>query len=432
VSAYRGLLERLYRARGGGVRLELDRIAACLAALGHPERRFALRVHVGGTNGKGSTAAFVESMLRAAGWRTGLFTSPHLSRFNERFAVAGEPLPDEAIQEAGAAVEAVVARLAPERSPTFFELATAMGLHAFARAGVEVAVLEVGLGGRFDATNAVDAEVAAVTGVALDHQAYLGDTLDAIAFEKAGIFKPGRRAVVGAAGEPAAVERLCALARAAGSAEVTVVDPAARAPAGWRLGLAGEHQQRNAACALAVVDQLEAAGAGRIGDAARARGLAEVRFPGRLETLPSDGGPRLVVDGAHNPHAAATLARALAALPARRRVVILGVSADKDVAGVVAPLVAGADRVVATRSQQERALAPDRLAAVVRAARPEVDLVQADHAAAALAAARQGAGADDLVVVAGSLFLVGEAREVCLGVAPDPVRLSDPMKRAAG
>ncbi len=426
--SYAALLDRLYQARGGGVRLQLERIATCLAELDHPERRFAVRIHIGGTNGKGSTAAMVEAMVRAAGRRTGLFTSPHLSRFNERFAVDGVPLPDAAILEAGAAVEGVVARLAPSRSPTFFELATAMGLYAFARAGVEVAILEVGLGGRFDATNAVTAEIAGVTGVALDHQAYLGDTLDQIAFEKAGIFKPGQRVVIGASGEPAGVERLRALASAAGAASITVVAPEAGIPDGWRLGLAGAHQQRNAACALAIVDQLEQVGVGRVDGDARARGLATVRFPGRLEVVAER--PRVVVDGAHNPHAAATLARALGELPERRRVVVLGISADKDVAGVVAPLVAGADRVVATRSQQDRALPVARLADAVRAARPEVALERAEDAATALRMARSGAAAEDLVVVAGSLFLVGEVRELCCGVEADPIRLSDPVRWA--
>ena len=428
--SYAALLERLFTARGGGVRLQLGRIERCLAVLGDPHRRFEVRVHIGGTNGKGSTSAFVEAMVRAAGKRTGLFTSPHLSRFNERFVVDGRPLADEQLLAAGRAVEAAVAELPSAAMPTFFEQATAMALWAFAEQEVEVAILEVGLGGRFDATNVVAAEVAAVTGVALDHQSYLGDTIGDIAGEKAGIFKSGQRVVIGAAGEPESVPLLEAAAARAGAERVTTVTSAdIAALAGWRLGLAGRHQRSNAACALAVVDHLVELGVVDAAIGLRQRALAGTVFPGRMETLATGAGPRVIVDGAHNPHAARTLADAVTEVEHRRRIVVLGVSADKDVAGVAGPLVAGADVVVVTQSRQERALPARQIAEVVRALGG--DPVCLDRAAEAIEYALSRGDSADLVLICGSLFLVGEARELLCGVESDPIQLSDPVAWAS-
>jgi dihydrofolate synthase / folylpolyglutamate synthase len=425
---YRDLLERLLSARRAGMVFGLERIQACLAALGHPERRPALRVQIAGTNGKGSTAAFTAALVRAGGRRVGLFTSPHLTSLRERFTVDGA-LPEEAaVVEAAEAVWA-----AGGEGLTFFEQTTAIGLELFARAGVEIAILEVGLGGRLDSTTAVPCEVAAVTGVALDHQEYLGDTLAQIAAEKGAIFaargdvaaRGGVRAVIGASGEPDGVALLAEAARAAGVRALTVVDGAfvdARVPAGLRLGLAGAHQRANAACALAIADHLEALGAVRIPDAARAGALAATRHPGRLETVAT--APAILLDGAHNPHGARALAAALADLAGRPRVLVLGLSADKDLDGILAPLLPVADAVVATRYQQPRALAEAALAARIPDSLPTET---APDIAAALDRARAIAGPAGLIVVAGSLFLVGEARALLVGGAIDPVVLTDPV-----
>ena len=196
---YAELLATLFAARRFGVRLELDRMRVALDRLGAPDRRIGAVVHIGGTNGKGSTAAMVEAVLRAAGFLTGLYTSPHLCRFTERIRIAGAEVAADRL----AAGHAGVAGAAAGVELTFFELATLLALAEFAAAGTQVAVLEVGLGGRLDATNVVGSDVAAVTGVALDHQDVLGADLASIAAEKAGIFKPGRPAIVGASGEPA-------------------------------------------------------------------------------------------------------------------------------------------------------------------------------------------------------------------------------------
>ncbi|HUH03231.1 MAG TPA: hypothetical protein VML75_14640, partial [Kofleriaceae bacterium] len=215
------LTRRLYEARRGGVKLELDRTRRLLAQLGDPQRRFAC-VQIGGTNGKGSTAAFVEAICRQAGVRVGLFTSPHLTRLNERFRIDGRDLDDPQLLRAGAEVEAAVDVMGPADEPTFFERVTALALVAFADAGVELAVLEVGLGGRYDSTSAVDRRVVAITGVALDHQLYLGDTLAAVAAETAGAIARGQRVVIGCSGEPEAVPMLIAAAEAAGAAGLRV------------------------------------------------------------------------------------------------------------------------------------------------------------------------------------------------------------------
>jgi dihydrofolate synthase/folylpolyglutamate synthase len=294
---------------------------------------------------------------------------------------------------------------------------------------VAVTVLEVGLGGRLDATNAVDAPVAVVTGVAMDHEAILGGTLDRIAAEKAGIFKRGQRVVIGASGEPAAVPLLDAAARAAGAAVITVIDEAAVA-AVPPVALVGAHQRRNAAAALAAIDQLEAIGVVRVPPAARARALADVRHPGRFEVVCDEAAaapPAVILDGAHNPHGA----RALAAVLAERGlcpVLVAAVSADKDVAGMAAALAPAVRAVVATRYAQERALPPAELAARFREAaaaggRADLAVEEAPDLAAALAAARRLGGP---ILVAGSLFLVGEARVLLLGAPVDPVAVSDP------
>lgn len=419
-SDYGALLGRLFAARRFGVRLELARIERCLERMGRPDRALPSILHVGGTNGKGSTCAFAEAMLRAGGARTGLFSSPHLSRFAERFLVDGRPASEASLIEAASRVEATD----PDGELTFFEKATAMALALFSSVGVETAVLEVGLGGRFDATNAVVADVAVVTGVHFDHEQHLGTTLEAIAREKAGIFKAGRAAVVGASGAPEAVERLAEAARRAPVSRLHVVGEREVGRVPGPLGLRGPHQRRNAAAALAALDQLEALGLARVGAEARRAGLASAHLPGRMELLP--GTPPVLVDGAHNPHAAGALARALEDLSRERLILVLAVSGDKDAGGIAGPLVARADDVIATRTRQERSLAPEALAARVAAA-TGAEPRTAAGAAAALALAADLAGDGDLVVVAGSLFLAAEAREAILGLQPDSLPLSDPL-----
>jgi dihydrofolate synthase / folylpolyglutamate synthase len=422
---YAELVARVAGARRFGMRLELDRVLGCLDRLDHPERAPALRVQIAGTNGKGSTSAFVESILRAAGLSTALFTSPHLLRLSERFRAGGEEVPAGELVDADREVERAAGELGIDL--TFFERLTVMAAVAFARRRVEVAVYEVGMGGRLDATTALGAEVAAVTGVALDHQEHLGHRLEDIAREKAGVFAPGQSAVVGAAGEPEAVPILIEAARVRGVGTLVVVGPREVDAVTGPLGLAGSHQRQNAACALAVTDACAVRLGRPIDQAARAAGLAACRLPGRLERLSVD--PLVIADGAHNPHAARALADALADLapPGVRWIAVLGASRDKDAAGLVAPIAARVSAVVATASTHERALPPAELARVARGCTAAA-VHEAPDLTSALALARSLAAPDGAILIAGSLFLVGDARGLLLGDAADPLPVFDPVR----
>lgn len=422
---YRELLEELFGARRAGVVFGLERMHAILEVLGHPERKLGAIVHVAGTNGKGSTVAMVAAMARAHGARVAQYTSPHLASVRERIADDDGWISRREFLEAADEVWA-----AGGRGLTFFEQLTAIGFCALARRRPDVTVLEVGLGGRLDATNVVDSEVAVVTGIALDHQAMLGDSLAQIAGEKAGIFRCDRPAIIGASGEPEAVATLMAEAAKAGVSSLRVISERdiAAVPS---LALAGEHQRRNAAAAIAAIDALAARGHLAQDEGAIRRGLLAAKHPGRFEQVARD--PAIFVDGAHNPHGALALAGQLAALP-RPRVLILAVSSDKDVAGIAAPLVAESDAMIATAYRQERAMAPaqlaERLRQLVAGGLPtEVRVEDVGEAAdidEALALARPRAGQGGAIIVAGSLFLVGEARVRLLGGEVDPIRLSDP------
>lgn len=446
---YRLLLEELFAARRAGVVFGLERMREILDKLGNPQRRLGAIVHVAGTNGKGSTVAMIAAMVRAHGLRAAQYTSPHLATVRERIADDDGWIDRESFVAAADEVWA-----AGGAQLTFFEQITAIGFVALAARRPDVSVIEVGLGGRLDATNVVDSDVAVVTGVALDHQAMLGGTLELIAAEKAGIWRRGKPAIIGASGEAAAVEVLARLAREAGAAPVRVIGDEDIAAVPSILALAGEHQRRNAAAALAVIDALVAGGVLREDAAAeeerrgreraheeelegeggwadaRAAGLVMARHPGRFELV--GAAPVIVLDGAHNPHGAAALAEAVAELP-RPRVLVLAVSSDKDVAGIAAPLLPRFEAVIATAYRQERALAPAALAKVLRAeaaADTGVDtgahIEVAEGIEEALQLARRAAGRGGAVVVAGSLFLVGEARVALLGGEVDPIRLSDP------
>ncbi|HSS00821.1 MAG TPA: cyanophycin synthetase [Kofleriaceae bacterium] len=415
---YAELLAQLLPARRFGVVFGLSRMRGILDRLGAPDRRLGDVIHVGGTNGKGSTVAMIEALVRATGRRVATYTSPHLSCLRERIVVDGEMISEPAIV---AAAERV--RGAGGDELTFFEQVTAIAMVAIADAAVDVTVLEVGLGGRLDATNVVDPAVAVVTGVALDHEAILGGTVAAIAVEKAGIWKPRRPAIIGASGLPEAVPLLVDAAHAAGALPVVVDDAAIAAVP--PVGLPGAHQRRNAAAAIAAVRAL---GLPVADDA-----LATVRHPGRFEVIGPDltpaGVPHVILDGAHNPHGAAALADALRER-GERPVLIIAVSSDKDVAAIVAALAPAVRAVIATRYQQERALDPTALAAVFAPwCAPAGQLVDVDTAPDLRAALAAASAHRAPILIAGSLFLVGEARTLLLGAPTDPVRVSDPPAR---
>ena len=399
-----------------GRKFDLDTIRVLLAELGEPHDRFAA-VHVAGTNGKGSVAALIESAARAAGWRTGLYTSPHLQRLSERIQITGAEIGGEALAEATTRVRNTVERLLAQGRlpypPAFFEVVTAVGFVAFAAARVELAVIEVGLGGRLDATNVLQPRVAVITPIGLDHEQYLGSTQAAIAAEKAGILKPGIAAAVCSpqAPEALAVIRAHAQRAAVPLFEVAAAD-AADAPA---TPLRGRHQRENAAVAARACALLDQHGFA-LPPAAVARGFAAVRWPGRLEKICD--APEVILDGAHNPLAARALAAFLddyrASHPAP--ILIYGSMRDKAVEEICELLFPRAQAVVLTAPRQPRALAP---AALAQACGPLARRFEvAPDYPAAFAAARRLAQGVAPIFVTGSLYLVGEARDYGCGPAP--------------
>ncbi len=389
-----------------------------MAVLGHPERQWAA-IHVAGTKGKGSTCALLASIFRAAGVRVGLYTSPHLVHLSERIQMDGHPVTGETLAEAVAAVRPAVAQL--PSSPTYFEVLTAMAFWSFARTEVEIAVLEVGLGGRLDATNVVEPLVSVITPVSLDHTDVLGSTLAAIAREKAGIIKPGRPVVVApqppealAVLRAVAAERRAPCVEVAAHAAVRVLGtsvegqrlalqtPARQYPA-IHLPLLGAHQAENLATAVTALESLPAPWT--ITDTAITDGVAHVVWPGRLQVL--DRRPWVVLDGAQNVASAAALRAAVQELwPGRAVHLVLGMSANKDLDGVAQALRPLAAFVVATQARHPRALPAETLAARLSRWFPAVATAATVEEAVARATLRTTP--DDVVLVAGSLFLVGD------------------------
>ncbi|MET0154324.1 MAG: folylpolyglutamate synthase/dihydrofolate synthase family protein [Candidatus Binatia bacterium] len=399
--------------------LKLESVRDALVRLGSPEQAFPA-LHVAGTNGKGSTAAFAHSVFTQGGLRAGLFTSPHLSDFRERIRVGDEMVSRETVVDLA---EEIHGRLAGSHLElTFFEFTTVMAFLHFARERVDVGVVEVGLGGRLDATNVVVPHAAVVTTIGFDHERYLGSTLAAIAGEKAGIFKPGVPAVVGrVAGE--ALDVLVQVAAERGSplrllgrdfyAEVgdSGFDyRGSRTVRRLRPGLSGRFQIDNAAVALAA---LEAGGwlAG-IGDEAVRAGVGGVRWPGRLEVLVER--PRVIVDGAHNPAGVEALVSELAPLSAGRPVhLVFGVLADKRWPEMAERLAGVVTDVALVPVRERRSVAPARVAEVFRRLVPT--RIEASATAAVDSLLADPAYASDVVLIAGSLFLVGEVRAHLLG-----------------
>ncbi|WP_298942321.1 folylpolyglutamate synthase/dihydrofolate synthase family protein [uncultured Microbacterium sp.] len=413
------------------VQPRVERTRRVLELLDDPQRTYRV-VHVTGTNGKTSTSRIIESIIRAHGLRTGLFTSPHLERFTERIMIDGEPIDDalvaEAWDEISPFIDLVDAELtaAGDAPLTFFELLTVLAFAAFADAPVDVAVIEVGMGGSWDSTNAADGDVAVFAPISLDHQDRLGDTIAEIAGEKAGIIKQGA-AVVSATQSPDA-ERVLRAAAQGREATIAVEDSAfavtdAQLAVGGQMvsvrGLAGTyddlylplygaHQGHNAALAIAAVESLIGGGSQAIAPDILTDGLAQVTSPGRLQLIGI--APTVLVDSAHNPHGAEALVRALGqSFDFDEWGIVLGVFGDKDVAGIVSRIAPAAAHVFATAPDSERAAEADEVADLVEptgiAVTVHRDLDDAAEAARAWAAASDRRA----VVIAGSVVLAGEA-----------------------
>jgi dihydrofolate synthase / folylpolyglutamate synthase len=407
----------VYDLQKYGIKFGLSSTLSLLSRLQLPyqEGRY---LHLAGTNGKGSVAAMLSAILAQAGYPVGLFTSPHLVRFEERYRLRDRDISADRLLDLINQVRAVIDEAEP---PTFFEFATAMAFLYVFQERADPIILETGMGGRLDATNIVQPQVAVITNISMDHQEFLGNTLTAVAGEKAGIIKPGAPLVTGAVQKRVLdlFRRRCRAVNA--PMYVRGVDFDARGgPAGrlsyagldWRFtrletNLFGRHQYGNAALALAALEVLARQGF-TIPESAVREGLRQVRWPGRLEQVAQD--PRVILDGAHNPAAARTLADTLKGMQKNGRLIlVLGIMADKDVGAIIGRLLPLAHTAVFTRPRYFRAAEPEDLA---RQARPYgvetlVELTVAD----AIRRAQTLAGAGDRIVVTGSLYTVGEAKE---------------------
>ncbi len=400
-----------------GIKLGLSQITRLLDELGRPERAYRT-VTVAGTNGKGSVTAMIERGLRAAGHRTGRYTSPHLVSIEERIVIDGVPIAADTFDALAERVRQAAATL--DAPPSFFEATTALALLAFRDAGVTIAVLEVGLGGRLDATNVVDSSVVAITSIALDHQEYLGHTLAEIAREKAGIIKPGAIVIVGTnppevlevIGEVAAQMEAMVIhalvgvrVNASASAQDTTLQvTTARAEYGeCTLRLAGRHQVVNAVIAVRVLESLP-----DVPPEAVRTALSDVEWPARLEWLTWNGHD-ILLDGAHNPAGATALASFLEEMVPQPVPIVIGVMRDKAAEEIVRALAPRASLFVATAAPSPRAMEPAQLGALCRAT--GVTTVEVDEPGEGVAlAARHGTP----VVVAGSLYLAGHVRSALL------------------
>ena len=423
-------LAGLYARRNAGIKFGLNVQKELMHRLGDPQDTYAV-VHVAGTNGKGSVCAMVSAALRSAGLRVGLYTSPHLVEFNERISVNGECASDEELLCVSETVDRQTAHVEEKcgRQATFFEYSTAMAMQVFAQRGVQVAVLETGMGGRLDATNIVTPLVSVITRISIEHTDFLGDTLQAIAGEKAGIIKKGRPVVCGAMPEEAK-DVIRARAREMGSflrdVEETVSVRLVRVSLqgqdieistdGREYGrmagrLIGEHQLENCATAAAAIEEVERAMGIEFGADVLRDGIEKAEWPGRFQVLSQD--PPVILDGAHNPGASVALDRSLKKVLGRRPIgLVVGMCSDKDIASFLGGFH-GVARVWAVNIRNERSVAAEDLAAMARARGLQCEAL---HLGKALRAAEEWAkSAGGAVCIAGSLFLAGEVLEMRAG-----------------
>lgn len=424
-----GLINMERSPRLAAVRQDLRPIEALLARLGHPERDLSI-VHVAGSKGKGSTCLLVEAVLRAAGERVATFTSPHLVRWTERFRVDGEEVDGAALARAVASLAPHVEALRddPDVAPTFFDATTAAALLLFREAGVDRVVLEVGLGGRLDSTNAVSPVATAVTSIELEHTDKLGDTLALIAAEKAGILKPGIPCAMGRLPDPAAevvVERArtqgAPLRRLGVEFDVACEERDVDGAPGFalehrdgdftvsaELATPDRHQVDNASVALALARMASPLPEAVLAEAA-ARALPAAALPGRCEIVRTQ--PWIVIDGAHTEVSARGLARSLRRLPSASLHLVLSVSEGKSVDAVLAELVPLASRVTVTRADPVRSLPCDALAERVAAVAPDTPIAKVEDPRRAVVEAARALGEKDALCVAGSIYQAGHARE---------------------
>ena len=415
-AAYQNCLEEMFNLRRFGIKLGLDTIRHILDGLGNPQDEFNT-IHVAGTNGKGSVAATLSSILRHSGYKTGLYTSPHLVRFNERIVVDDEPIEDDDVLDGYRAIKQIDHGV---REPTFFECTTAMALHYFRRQKVQWAIIETGMGGRLDASNIICPKLSIITNVSLEHSEYLGKTIKQIAIEKAGIIKQGIPVVTGVK-QPSAINVVQTTAatkqaplyvkgkdfrvRRASNNTFTFQGPNTKWT-GLKTPLVGRHQLDNASLALAGCDVLLSE-LGQINEYNIKQGLRHTKWPGRLEKVNDE--PLTILDGAHNLIAARALTKYLKSHMADRRIImVVGILDDKPYRAMLEALVPICQRVIITQPKIQRALPTAILEKVAREFTKQVDVIP--EVGRAVKVAMESSSADDVVCIAGSLYVVGEAK----------------------
>ena len=423
--SYQECLKTIYKLGRFGIKLELETIEDILHYLGSPHQRFKM-VHVAGTNGKGSTATYIASILQKAGFKTGVYTSPHLVRFNERIAINGQEISDDQVVDA---YEAVHATDTGKRNATYFEIATAMGFYHFAKEAVDWAVIETGMGGRFDATNVILPEISIITNLSLEHTEYLGKTIKALAWEKGGIIKQGVP-VVTAVSQPSGCEVLENIAkkksadllfykknfsmRKTQGKETYIYDGLETHFGGLIKPLPGEHQKENLSLSLAACELIFKKHQGTdprydFTETLVKEGLSKARWPGRLEHVMDK--PLVILDGAHNLDAVKVLGKYLASfLKGRQLTLVLGILDDKPYEKMLETLVPLAGKVIITQAKIDRSLDPAvlKVAAERLAQRPVIIIKDVKEA---VTHAIKNSEDTDVVCVAGSLYVVGEAKE---------------------
>lgn len=415
-------LEALYRLRRFGIKFGLTTITRLLKGLGKPHEHFSA-IHIAGTNGKGSIAAYLSTILSRAGYKVGLYTSPHLVRFNERIRINGHPIPDDRLGPLLMAVQRVYMQGEP---PTFFECATAMAFYHFALEQVDWAIIETGMGGRYDATNVLHPKVSVISNISMEHEAYLGNTVAKIAREKAGIIKKSAGVVTGVSQKSAlkvirnAAEEQGSLVyrlgreiriRSSGNGFFSYAGPKQRW-SGLKTDLLGDHQRSNAALALGAIERLLQDGT-NVPDQAVYEGLEQTRWPGRLEICSKE--PLVIMDGAHNPAAVKSLTAFLEKWQAYRRLIlVVGILKDKELKPMLRELSRVADLMILTKPACERAADPQDLALLARLFNQKPIII--NELPQALVRALDEAGPGDAVCITGSLYTVGDAKAYMQGL----------------
>ncbi len=436
IKDYNETVNYLYSLRSLGIKLGLSNTEKVMGILGEPQNSFR-SIHIAGTNGKGSTAAAIASMLTESGFRVGLYTSPHLVSFTERIKINNEQITEDKVLSIASYIQDIIA--GTDLQLTFFEFATAMAFHYFASEKVDWAVVETGMGGRFDATNIILPDVSVITNIGIDHSEFLGSSISQIAFEKAGIIKPGAP-VVTAAQSPEAIKQISDIAEMRNSElhiygrdfksallsmddkHITFDYLGEKEFRNLSLPLSGRYQLYNASLAVRVCEMLCKRGV-NISDKSIRNGLLKTAIEGRLERVSED--PVIFLDGAHNPEAATNLAGSIKELfPGKKIIIIIGVMSDKDIEGILKPLMQIAESVVLTRPKGERAASTEKLYDIALKIQRSgenyslTEIIKTDSVADALTYAKKEGLEKSIILVTGSFYTTGEAKEIlgCTGV----------------